>query len=192
MKFLIQINKFIQAVICLLAISFLAGCVSTDISDLENQVSEIMARPGGRIEPLPEIKPYEAYTYESGQENAKNPFKLFYVISKPEITDDVVVDDGLTEEMEREIRNRNREELEQFELDSLRMVGTIDNESNNWAIVLDPDGVVHRVKVGNYIGSNIGKIINIYEDKIDLREIVQDSSGRWEERESALALIEDE
>ncbi len=192
MKFLIQKHKFIHAIICLLAVSLLAGCVSTDISDLENQVTELMTRPGGRIEPLPEIKPYEAYTYESGQENAKNPFKLFYVISKPEITDDVVVDDGLTEEMEREIRNRNREELEQFELDSLRMVGTIDNESNNWAIVLDPDGVVHRVKVGNYIGSNIGKIINIYEDRIDLREIVQDSGGRWEERESALALIEDE
>lgn len=150
-----------------------------------------MARPGGRIEPLPEIKPYEAYAYKSGKENAPNPFKLFYVVNKPEITDEAIADDGLTEEMEREIRNRNREELEQFELDSLRMVGTIDNENNNWAIVLDPNGVVHRVKVGNYIGANIGKIINIYEDRIDLREIVQDSTGRWEEREAALALLEE-
>jgi type IV pilus assembly protein PilP len=171
--------------------SFLSGCVSRDISDLENEVSEIMARPGGRIEPLPEIKPYEAYAYQSGQVNASDPFKLFYVVNKPEITDESVVDDGLTEEMEREIRNRNREELEQFELDSLRMVGTIDNENNNWAIVLDPNGVVHRVSVGNYIGANIGKIVNIYEDRIDLREIVQDSNGRWEEREAALALLEE-
>lgn len=192
MKSRIQINRFIQAVLCLSAITLLSGCVSRDISDLEDQVSEIMARPGGRIEPLPEIKPYEAYTYQSGNEDLNNPFKLFYVISKPEITDESIVDDGLTEEMEREIRNRNREELEQFELDSLRMVGTIDNESNNWAIVLDPNGVVHRVKVGNYIGANIGKIINIYEDRVDLREIVQDSGGRWEEREAALALIEEE
>jgi type IV pilus assembly protein PilP len=191
MKSCIQINRFIQAVTCLSAIIFLPGCVSTDISDLENQVSEIMARPGGRIKPLPEIKPYEAYAYRSGNENKRNPFKLFYVIEKPEITDDSTVDNGLTEEMEREIRNRNREELEQFELDSLRMVGTIDNESNNWAIVLDPDGIVHRVKVGNYIGANIGKIINIYEDRVELREIVQDGNGRWEEREAALALIEE-
>jgi type IV pilus assembly protein PilP len=191
MKFHIPVNKFIQIIICLSTVSVLSGCVSRDISDLEDKVSEIMTRPGGRIEPLPEIKPYEAYAYRSGQENARNPFKLFYVVSKPELTDEAVVDDGLTEEMEREIRNRNREELEQFELDSLRMVGTIDNENNNWAIVLDPDGVVHRVKVGNYIGANIGKIINIYEDRIDLREIVQDSGGRWEERESALALIEE-
>lgn len=170
----------------------LSACVSTDISDLQNKVDEIMARPGGRIEPLPEIKPYEAYSYKSGLKNARNPFKLFYVVSKPEINDESIVDDGLTEEMEREIKNRNREELEKFELDSLRMVGTIDNENNNWAIVLDPDGVVHRVSVGNYIGTNIGKIINIYEDRIDLREIVQDSNGRWEEREAALALLEEE
>jgi type IV pilus assembly protein PilP len=192
MKSYIKINRFIQIVICLSAVNILSGCVSRDISDLENQVSEIMARPGGRIEPLPEIKPYEAYAYRAGNEDLRNPFKLFYVISKPEITDDSVVDDGLTEEMEREIRNRNREELEQYELDSLRMVGTIDNENNNWAIVLDPNGVVHRVKVGNYIGANIGKVINIFEDRMDLREIVQDSGGRWEEREAALALVEDE
>lgn len=191
MKFNIQINRFFQLVLCLSALSNLGGCVSTDISSLENKVAEIMARPGGRIEPLPEIKPYEAYTYKSGIDNPRNPFKLFYVVNKPEVTDESLVDDGLTEEMEREIKNRNREELEQFELDSLRMVGTIDNENNNWAIVLDPNGVVHRVKVGNYIGANIGKIINIFEDRIDLREIVQDSNGRWEEREAALALLEE-
>lgn len=190
MKSRIQINKFLKALFCLLSIALISGCVSRDISDLERDVSEIMARPGGRIEPLPEIKPYEAYSYQSGLANARNPFKLFFVIDKPEV-EEGVVDDGLTEEMEREIRNRNREELEQFELDSLRMVGTLDNENNNWGIVLDPDGVVHRVSVGNYLGVNIGKIINIYEDRIELREIVQDSSGRWEEREAALALIEE-
>jgi len=192
MKFYIQLNKFIQAVTCLAAISVLSGCVSRDISPLQDEVAEIMARPGGRIDPLPEIKPYEAYAYKAGAESERNPFKLFYILDKPEITDESIVDDGLSEEMEREIRNRNREELEQFELDGLRMVGTIDNESNNWAIVLDPNGVVHRVKVGNYIGANVGKIINIYEDRIELREIVQDSGGRWEEREAALALIEEE
>lgn len=187
----LKLIRTIKLALTTLLLSLLSACVSTDISDLQNKVEEIMARPGGRIEPLPEIKPYEAYAYKSGLENARNPFKLFYVLSKPEIIDESIVDDGLTEEMEREIKNRNREELERFELDSLRMVGTIDNESNNWAIVLDPDGVVHRVSVGNYIGTNIGKIINIYEDRIDLREIVQDGNGRWEEREAALALLEE-
>jgi type IV pilus assembly protein PilP len=190
MKSRIQINGLFKAIIGLSAIATLSACVSKDISNLENEVSEIMARPGGRIEPLPEIKPYEAYAYQAGIADSRNPFKLFYVIAKPEI-EEGSVDDGLTEEMEREIRNRNREELEKFELDSLRMVGTLENENNNWGIVLDPDGVVHRVSVGNYLGVNIGKIINVYEDRIELREIVQDSGGRWEEREAALALIEE-
>lgn len=181
----------VKVTLCLSLIASLTACVSRDISDLEVKVDEIMARPGGRIEPLPEIKPYEAYAYKSGNVDGRNPFKLFYVVSKPEVSDEKVVDDGLTDEMAREIRNRNREELEQFELDSLRMVGTLDNESNNWAIVLDPDGVVHRVSVGNYMGANIGKIINIFEDRVELREIIQDGTGRWEEREAALALIEE-
>ncbi len=186
-----RLMMFIKITVGLSIIASLSACVSTDISDLEVKVDDIMSRPGGRIEPLPEIKPYEAYAYKSGDEDGRNPFKLFYVIKPAEITDDSIVDDGLTEEMEREIRNRNREELEEYELDSLRMVGTIDNENNNWGIVLDPNGIVHRVKVGNYIGANIGKIINIYEDRVELREIVQDSNGRWEEREAALALIEE-
>lgn len=175
--------------VCL--VLFLSGCVSRDISDLENQVSEILARPGGRIEPLPEIQPYEAYAYQSADLERNSPFKLFYVLDIPEITDGVVVDDGLTDEMRREVRERNREELEQFELDSLRMVGTLENETNDWAIILDPSGVVHRVQQGNYMGRNIGKVINILEDRIELREIIQNTNGRWEEREAALALIID-
>ena len=186
----IQKNEFLRTIFCLLVMTIMSGCVSRDISNLERDVSDIMARPGGRIDPLPEIKPYEAYAYQSGLERKRNPFKLFFVIEKPEI-EPGAVDDGLTEEMEREIRNRNREELEQFELDSLQMVGTLENDNNYWGIVLDPDGVVHRVKVGNYLGVNIGKIINIYEDRVELREIVQDSSGRWEEREAKLVLNEE-
>lgn len=168
----------------------MTGCVSRDKSDLQAKIDEIMARPGGRIEPLPEIKPYEAYAYKSGQENAEDPFKPFFDVPKPEV-DDSIVGDGLTPEMEREIMSRNREELEQFELDSLRMVGTLEDTEDNWGVVLAPDGVVHRVKVGNYLGANIGKITNIFEDRIELREIVQNSLGRWEEREAALALIEE-
>ncbi len=190
MKSRIQTNKYLKVIICLSVITIFSGCVSRDIGDLESQISELMGRPGGRIEPLPEIKPYEAYAYQSGKIDAHNPFKLFYVIAPPKV-EESLADNALTEEMEREIVNRNREELEQYELDSLRMVGTIENDSNNWAVVLDPDGVIHRVGVGNYLGLNIGKVINIFEDRIELREIIQDSSGRWEEREAAIALVEE-
>ncbi len=182
-------QKAFRSVLCILFMLLTAGCVSNDISDLQQYVEEILARPGGRIEPIPEIKPYEAYTYESAAQNARDPFQLFYQKTQEEIAD--AKDPGLTEEMENEIRNRNREELEQFELDSLRMVGTLEDENDKWGIILDPDGTVHRVKVGNYIGKNIGKILNIFEDRIDLREIIKNSQGRWEERQAAIALAEE-
>lgn len=175
-----------QILFCFSLPLLLTGCVSRDMSDLEQQVQDILARPGGRIEPLPEIKPYEAYTYQSGQEGARSPFQLFYQKSETEVAD--AQDSGLTEAMEKEIKHRNREELESYELDSLRMVGTLEDGSAQWGIVRDPQGTVHRVRVGNYLGRNIGKILNIHEDRIELREIVRNVDGRWEEREAAMAL----
>ena len=182
-----------KSILALLVLVLSAGCTSRDMSDLEQQVSNIMSTPGGKLVPLPEIKPYEAYLYESGKLGDTSPFKLFYVIEEQTqiIGDsDGPVDDGLTEEMRKEIQNRNREELERFELDSLKMVGTIENENTQWGIVTDPNGVVHRVKAGNYIGLNIGKITAIQEEKFEIREIVKDNNGRYEERMALLPLIE--
>ena len=188
----IHSNRYIRLTIVLLAILGVAGCVSGDMSDLEKQVSKIMSKPGGRLEPLPEIKPYEAYVYESGKLGAHNPFKRFYVVEQSLAIEESEgpVDDGLTEEMRSEIQNRNREELEGFELDSIKMVGTLQNEDNNWGIVIDPDGIVHRVKTGNYIGLNIGKITSVQEEQIEVREIMKDNSGRYEERKALLPLTE--
>ena len=188
----IHSNRYIRLTIVVLAILGIAGCVSGDMSDLEKQVSKIMSKPGGRLEPLPEIKPYEAYVYESGKSGARNPFKRFYVVEQSLAIEESEgpVDDGLTEEMRNEIRNRNREELERFELDSIKMVGTLQNEDNHWGIVLDPGGIVHRVKTGNYIGLNIGKITSIEEEQIEVREIIKDNSGRYGERKALLPLTE--
>lgn len=165
----------------------ISGCHKSR-SDLDNFVAEVLARPGSRIEPLPEIKPYEAYAYKSAAEGARDPFLVFYDKTQEQLEESQ--DSGLTEEMERELHSRNKEELERFELDSLRMVGTIEDSDNNWGIILDPDGTVHRVRVGNYIGANVGKILNIFEDRIELREIVKNSNGKWEERQAAIALAE--
>ena len=188
----IHSNRCIRLTVVVLAILGIAGCVSGDMSDLEKQVSEIMSKPGGRLEPLPEIKPYEAYVYESGKSGARNPFKRFYIVEQSLAIEESEgpVDDGLTEEMRNEIQNRNREELEGFELDSIKMVGTLQNEDNHWGIVLDPGGIVHRVKTGNYIGLNIGKITSIEEEQIEVREIIKDNSGRYGERKALLPLTE--
>jgi len=71
------------------------------------------------------------------------------------------------------------------------MVGTLENDDELWGIVRDPTGAVHRVQVGNYMGTNYGKILNIQEEQIDLRELIKDAQGSWEERQASLALSED-
>ena len=193
MSFYCNLNNFIKLVVILSVFLGAAGCVSSDMTDLEKQVTTIMSTPGGKLDPLPEIKPYEAYVYESSKSESKDPFKRFYIQERSiaiEESDTGPVDDGLTEEMRNEIQNRNREELERFELDSLKMVGTLTDEENNWGILIDPGGIVHRVKTGNYVGLNIGKITSIQEEQIEVREIIRDSSGRYEERIAKLTLIE--
>lgn len=184
----LKIIRVVSLVLCLLS---MYGCLSSNISDLEEYVAEVLARSGSRIKPLPEFKPYEAYIYQSGNNDLADPFNLFY----QKIEEEALVeekDSGLTVELEEEIKHRNKEELEEFELDSLRMVGTLSNEHENLAIIQDPNNVVHTVKVGNYIGRHIGKILDILENKVEIREIIKDSQGRWEERQASITLQEQE
>ena len=174
-----------------LAVALAAGgCVSKDMSDLENYTEEVLARKGGEIEPLPPIKPYERYLYQAKELGLRDPFKSFFE-EAPESERMEKVVDAEQEKFATEILTHNREELEGYELDALRMVGVLENSDFLWGIVRDQAGVVHRVTVGNYLGRNFGKITNIQEDRIDVREIIKDSQGRWEERAATLALSEE-
>lgn len=167
--------------------AMLGGCVSSDMSDLELYADEVRARKGGRIEPLPEIKPYERYLYQSA-ESGTDPFEPFYR-EKPQEAVARAFDPNQQQYLD-EIQNRNLEELENYELDSLRMVGTLEDASELWGIIVDRGGTVHRVKVGNYMGRNFGKILSISEEKIDLREIISDGQGGYQERQASMALVQ--
>ena len=182
-------TKLLRALTAFGLIILVSGCVSKDITDLENYANEILAQPGGRIEPLPPIKPYERYLYQAGESALRDPFESIFIV-KPEGPKPGQVDDPNQMAFVNEISTHNREELEGYELDSLRMVGVLENPENLWGIVRDQDGTVHRVQVGNYLGTNFGKIINIQEDRIDIREIIKDTLGRCEERAVSLALSE--
>lgn len=168
----------------------LGGCVSKDMSDLENYAEEVLSRKGGTVEPLPPIKPYERYLYQAEEQGLRDPFRSFFDVEpEAEAVDRVV--DAEQQKYTNEILTHNREELESYELDALRMVGVLENSEALWGIVEDAAGTVHRVQVGNYLGRNFGKIINIQEDRIDIREIIKDSTGRWEERPATLALSDE-
>ncbi len=181
----------VALLLTVLLMPVLSGCVSRDISDLQAKVAEVLASPPGRIDPLPEIQFYEAYAYRSKEQGEKSPFES-YLIQRLEAlaASQESEDQGLTSEQEQEIFQRNKEDLEQHDLAAVDMVGLLEDESDMWAIVADPDGAIHRVTIGNYIGKNFGKITDIREDSIVLREIFRDSSGRWQEREAKLVLPE--
>jgi type IV pilus assembly protein PilP len=87
-------------------------------------------------------------------------------------------------------RNRNREPLEEFPVDSLRMVGTIDFNGHTYALVKAPDSVIHRVTIGDHMGQNYGKIVTITPSEVDLSEVIPDGFGGWTERPASLALEE--
>jgi type IV pilus assembly protein PilP len=163
----------------------LTGCVEQSMSDLEAYSQQVLARKGSRVDELPPIEPYEVYTYSSS--DGVDPFEPFYKEVAPGPTDATAMasGSGITPNFDR-----NKEELESFALDSLRMMGTLETEEKLWGIVRSPDGTVHRVKIGNYMGRNHGKVVGISEESINLNEIVQNGQGGWQERDASLALVE--
>ena len=115
-------------------------------AELEAYVNLIKSRKTSDIEPLPEVAPYLTITYTGA--NLRSPF----VPSKTEdLPKKLVTNDGIHPDL-----NRRREALESFPLDSLRMVGTVEKDNQNWALILDPKGTVYRVTKGNYLGQNHG------------------------------------
>lgn len=171
---------------------FIAGCVSNDMNDLETYVEQVKARKSGKIPPLPEIKPYERYLYQSADEGRRDPFEPFYDETAPTSVAGPAGDPKEQARFRDIIENRNKEELEQFELDSLRMVGILEDNSNLWGVIRDQQGTVYRVSVGNFMGRNNGRITEIREDAIELREIVPGTQGQLEERIAFLDLVEQE
>lgn len=157
----------------------LSGC-SRDMSDLEAWVEEIKRRPSIRIEPLPQVKPYETFAYTAHAQ--RSPF----VPSAP--VRQQIADDGTGGV--RPDADRNREHLEDFPLDTLRMVGTVTMGGETYALIRSSDRSVHRVKVGNYLGQNHGRITSISDTSVTLIEIIPDGTGGWTERAAAVALSE--
>ncbi len=166
----------------LASVTLLSGCSgSGEFGDLQAYVAEVNARPKGRIEPLPEFKPYESFNYSAA--GLRGPFTAPVEIKL------------IKYQQERAKSNvkpdlqRPKEYLENFSVDAITMVGTLAlTEDDVWALLDDAEGGVHRVKVGNYVGRNHGKVISINPGSVDLIEIVPDGHGGWLERPRAIKL----
>jgi type IV pilus assembly protein PilP len=160
-----------------LAVGTLSACAS-DNDDLDKYINEVKAKPGGFIEPLPEITPYEIFTYVADAERIRSPF----------IPDTPQVNASGVGRGPRPDADRSPEFLEGFPLDTLRMVGTLDISETMYGLVQTSDGLIHRVVPGNFMGQNDGRITAITESEIEMVEIISDGIGGYIERDAAISL----
>ncbi len=167
--------RHLKSTVMLATLVLLSGCIGSDNQDLRVWVEEVKSRPATPIEALPEIRPYEAFIYSAG--HLRSPFET----ARPEAIGEL----GSLEQCATQVRpdpNRVREELEDFALQSLKMVGSMMQGGESWALIRQDSGSIHRVQVGNHLGLNHGKITSISEQNLQLMEIVPNGQGCWEAR----------
>ena len=66
----------------------------------------------------------------------------------------------------------------------------MEQQKEQWGLIRGPDGVIHRVKTGNFMGQNHGKILEVSGRRIHLMEKVPDGRGSWDERDAEISLTE--
>jgi type IV pilus assembly protein PilP len=169
-------RRFALVLMCLGVFS----CSSEDHPDLRYFVKESEKLAHGHVPPLPEVKPYEPFAYSAS--DLIDPFKP-RKIEPPKSTGAGSLAPDL---------NRRREPLEAYPLEGLRMVGTLEQNKQMYALVRAPDNTLFRVRDGNYLGQSFGRIVVISESAVKLKEIVQDTGGNWEEKDQALLLQEEQ
>ena len=161
----------------------LQACSGNNMDDLRAYVEEVKSRPPGHIKPIPQPKPYETFVYQAM--DLRDPFEPYRNL-EPEVAEvGGESDSGIKPDI-----NRPRELLEEFPLDSLRMVGTLEQDGQRWALIKSSDGAIHRITEGNYLGQNFGRVDRITDDAVEITEIVPDGLGGWRERPATLALNE--
>ena len=152
----------------------LSACSDGQGDDLDRFIRDAGNDMHARIEPLPEVKPYTAATYNADG-ILNDPFKARKIVSS-------------RSSMQPNM-NRPREPLEAFPLESLKFVGSLSKEKLKYALILTPDNLVQQIKVGGYMGQNFGRVTEISEAGVTLKEIIQDElSGDWIERTSSIEL----
>jgi type IV pilus assembly protein PilP len=158
----------------------LTACSNNGVNDLR-QFVENAKQKKGRVEPLPQFKPVESYNYQASQ--LRDPFGAGAVGIR--LAGQDKGGSGVNPDV-----NRHKEALESYPLDALKMMGTFEFKDAKWGLIKAPDGIVYRIKPGNHLGQNYGKVQAIQDKKITLVEIVPDGLGGWLERDAYLAINE--
>ena len=164
--------------ISLMTVLLVAGCGGQSHQDLRNWMAEQGKGVRGRLDPLPQIKPYEPFAYNDF--DLPDPFKPRKIEPvKGENTSKLAPD-----------LNRRREPLEAYPIEALSMVGTLQKGKALYALVKTPERDIYQVRQGNHMGQNFGVIVGISDSEIKLKELMQDGAGDWSERSSTLNLLQ--
>ncbi len=174
-----NIFRSLTAVILGLCVVLITGC-QPEKEDLNAYVAKVKAQAQPDIPPIPVMKPYEKFEYAASE--LRDPF-VPTVIDVPEEAPDMTAENGVQPDT-----NRRKEALEFFELSDLQFVGTLEQDTI-WALIRAPDSVIHKVRIGNHMGSNYGEIQSISDSELKLKEIVPEGNG-YVERETSLSVVE--
>jgi len=170
-----SIGSPMKATLLVGVLGLLAGCSGQD-SDLNAWLNEVKNRPAGPLEPIPEVPEYDKFLYQAHE--LRDPFALYRRA------------DPNTNRGPKPDSNRPKEPLEDFALDSLKMVGTLGAGGRQAALVMDPNNVTHRVYPGQHMGRQDGRVISVEPGRIVLMELTSDKSGGWEEVQTIVNLTE--
>jgi len=157
------------------SVALMLSACGGGMGDLEDYIADVKQQPGGRIEPLPQIKPYETFEYRVASQ--RSPFMRERSVATS------AKSSGPTP-----VENRNKEYLEQFPLDTLNMVGTLEREGKMFGLVQTSDGLVHRVLPGNYVGQNDGRVVSITDGRIEVEELVSNGIGSFFKRSAGIGI----
>ena len=166
----------------LLAALALAACGGDEHGDLKQELSQATKDFRGRVEPLPQVRAYEPVPYTA--EGQVDPFRP----ERIDVAQQRLTSTAGSSRIDKE-RDRPKEPLEAFPLESIQMLGTITQANETFALVKAGPNL-YRVRKGNYMGQNFGVVTGVDESQIALKELIQDSGGEWVERNSALQLVE--
>ncbi len=182
LRFSVMLSRVVGQFLVFVLVLVCYGCsLGGSHDDLRAFITEVKGRPQGAIEPLPPLRTYDAYIYNVTA--MRSPFNQpEEAIDRPEPGDPKIAPDF----------RREKEYLESFNLDSLEMVGTLQQDGAFWALIKDAEGAINRATTGEYMGKDHGKIVAATATQIDLIEIVSDGLGGWLQRPRTLKLSEKE
>ena len=154
----------------------MTGCTDR-IGMAEQAMADIRNQPAQPIEPPPKAELVEDFVYSASTK--RSPFLPPSLVN---VQGPATSIDGVRPDI-----NRVKEPLEQYELSQLVFRGVvISPEGQQYALVQRPDGSVASVRVGNYLGLNDGRIVEITPTQINLIEIVPDSRAGFVEKPQSL------